>query len=138
MVIMMADTQSKPRFIARVVHNRRQATSMEPSIKCWTLYARIASPMHVDTTLETVSNDILFEVILEHYCIDKEPGWCEALGRTILLNMVGNASLGLTSKGVKGFVRRVFLRMKTASSERLDLTVFTPRELIHVISWERV
>lgn len=56
---------------------------------------------------------MLFEVLLEHDCIDKEPGWCGTLGRTILLNTDGLGTLCLTAKGVKGFIRMVLVWMKT-------------------------
>lgn len=91
----------------------------------WTfldLHTRMIPPRLVDTTLETVSNDMLFEDLPEYACIDKEPGWCEALRRIGLLNMVGHATLGLTSKRVKGLLWRIFLRRKTAVelATRLD------------------
>jgi hypothetical protein len=58
-------------------------------------------PRLVDTTLETVSNDMLFEVLLKHDCIDKDP-------------VGGRVTLCLTTKGAKGFTRLVLVWMKTA------------------------
>lgn len=72
----------------------------------------MAPPRLVDTTPETVSNDMLSEDLLEHDCINKEPGWCEALRRAVLTNTVGLGTLGLITKAVKRSALMVFLGMK--------------------------